>query len=807
MKKTGITALAIVIGIFIALTPAAVASAGNMDVVLVMDSSGSMKKTDPHFLRIPAAKLFISLLREGDRASVVSFSDKGYMISPLIPVADKANVSSLNRAAEKISSKGLFTNLYEAFNTGMRILSDTKAPPDREKVILIMTDGMMDTGDSAEDGRLLDLIDSELLGRMKEQNIKVYSIAFTRLSDQKLLAKISKKTGGFYNLALTDKELHLIFTSIFESLEKPDMLPMTKNAFLIDSSVKEVTIVATKGSPGTDIQLLSPDGQKYSGSRKYSGISWFESETFDMITIERPLEGRWEILMSTGEDNKAYVITDLSLKTNFNNLYSLFGQPMDINIWLEKNGETIVEPEVLGKIEFYIELTGPDGKTSRLEPFLKEAGIFERKIAPFTPGNYTMNIVAKSMTFERKKTFIFNSATVEESKEDLKEQKSEAEKAPVSEQQEVKSTEDTDISWGAVAFKFIAINLILGIGVLAYLKRDTLKKGKIGKLFKKGGDEEDENDSDEDEDYSPSDDETGDSADTEEKSETAAENVPPAEAVAVVEEKAESGGDSGEATENGDESPAEQEEEDNVKAEAQPADDSDQTDTEEVPAVKIKLDSDTHESEGDKATIDTAENEPGEDAEASAAEAEEHDLESADDTGEQEHEEKPKGTGASQAELAKLEEELLNLSQEDESDDASVHHESDPADFLDELTGKDEPEKADESSGAEPEMPKADTPEVKDESDAANDQNMVDDIFEQLSSGTTPQSGTDTDQQDEKQEAVQEIHAPDVRDADESGEKAEAPEQDEPVQTDKVNDEPEKIRADKPDDPEPAGTA
>ena len=806
MKKTGITALAIVIGIFIALIPAAVAGAGNMDVVLVMDSSGSMKKTDPHFLRIPAAKLFISLLREGDRASVVSFSDKGYMISPLIPVADKANVSSLNRAAEKISSKGLFTNLYEAFNTGMRILSDTKDPTDREKVILIMTDGMMDTGDSAEDDRLLDLIDSELLGRMKEQHIKVYSIAFTRLSDQKLLAKISKKTGGFYNLALTDKELHLIFTSIFESLEKPDMLPMTKTAFLIDASVKEVTIVATKGSPGTDIQLLSPDGQKYSGSRKYSGISWFESETFDMITIERPLEGQWEILMSTGKDNKAYVITDLSLKTNFNNLYSLFGQPMDINIWLEKNGERIVEPEVLGKIEFYIELTGPDGKTSRLEPFLKEAGIFERKIAPFTPGNYTMNIVAKSMTFERKKTFIFNSATVEESKEDLKEQKAEAEKAPVSEQLEAKPTEDSDISWGAIAFKFIVINLILGIGVLAYLKRDTLKKGKIGKLFKRGGEEE-ENDSDEDADYSPSDDETDDAADTVEKPEAAAENEPTAEAVADVEEKAESGGDSGEATEKADGSPVEQEEEDNLKAEAQPEDDSEQTDKEEVPAVKIKLDADTHETEGEKETIDKAENEAGEHAEATAAEAEEHDLESADNTDEQGHEEKPKGSGASQAELAKLEEELLNLSQEDESDEASVHHESDPADFLDELTGKEEPEKTDESSGAEPEMPKADTPKVKDESDAANDQNMVDDIFEQLSSGTTPQAGAGTDQQDEKQEAAQEIHVPDERDDDESGEKAAAPEQAEPVQTDKVDDEPEKIRADKPDDPEPAGTA
>jgi hypothetical protein len=828
MNKMKITALIILLSIIAALLPAAAVGAGDMDVVLVMDSSGSMKKTDPHFLRIPAAKLFISLLRKGDRASVVSFSDKGYVISPLIPVSDRANISRLNNAADRISSKGLFTNLYEAFNTGMRILADAKEPG-REKIILIMTDGMMDTGDTAEDGRLLDLIDSELLSRMKEQKIRVYSIAFTRLSDQKLLAKISKKTGGFYNLALTDKELHLIFTSIFESLKKPDMLPMSKNGFLVDSSVREVTIVATKGSPETEIQLLSPDGQKYSGNQKYSGIAWFASETFDMITIERPLEGRWEILMSTGKGNKAYVITDLSLKTNFNNLYSIFGQPMDINIWLEKNGEIIVEPEVLEKIEFYIELTGPDGKTSRLEPFLKEPGIFERKIAPFTPGNYTMNIVAKGKTFEREKTFVFSSATVEESKEDIKEQKVEAEKAVQPEVKDEEPPAPEEISWTAIALKFIAINLILGIGVFVYLKRSTLKKGKLGKLLFRRS--EDDEDAEEDEDYTPPDDETVDSADTEEKPEAAANKETSAEADTTVEEKMETDTVADEATEKADESPAEQEEA-NVKAEEQPGETTEQTDKEKDPPVKIKLDADTHEPEEDKENVDNVdkvEDKPVEHAEGT--EAEEHDLESADDTGEVEHEEKQGGAGASQAELAKLEEELLSLSQEGEGEDTSVHHEADPADFLDKLTGKDEPEETDESadSGAEiaetetaPEEDKSDVtpPEIQAEqaetgaepapdaegSSSANDQNVVDDLFEQLSSGAAPQATAVTDQQDDKQEPAQELQASDESSADEAVAEA-TQEQAGPAQDDQATEQPDKTRPDRPDDPEPAGAA
>ena len=105
MTKMKITSLAILLSIFAALIPAAAAGAGNMDVVLVMDSSGSMKKTDPHYLLIPAAKLFISLLREGDRASVVSFSDKGYTISPMISADEEKRVDEARIFGDNLGLK------------------------------------------------------------------------------------------------------------------------------------------------------------------------------------------------------------------------------------------------------------------------------------------------------------------------------------------------------------------------------------------------------------------------------------------------------------------------------------------------------------------------------------------------------------------------------------------------------------------------------------------------------------------------------------------------------------------------------
>ncbi len=465
----------------------------NIDVVIVMDSSGSMKKTDPQSLRIPAAKLFISLLDEKDSAGVISFSDNAYPLSYLTPVNSEENKKKLFKATDNITSDGLYTNLYNALSKGHEILSRDKKTQ-RAQILILMSDGMMDVGDPDEDRRLVDGLKNELAEKMKDNNVKVYTIAFTEQSDKQLLKKISKQTGGFFNLALSDKDFHLIFTSIFESLKTPEMLPMSKNGFLIDKSVEEVTIVVTKGSPDTKIQLDAPDGQNYSYKNTLSDIKWFVSNKFDMITVKNPVEGRWEILFSTGENNKAYVITNLKLQTNFSQLYSAFGEPFDMEVWLEKDGNPIREQEVLEKIDMYIELSSPAGKTIKLKPFKKGEGIFFRRIAPYTPGNYKLKVVAEGKTFEREKAFVFNVATAKESQEELEAKRSAKKMDELAVKKPIEDKKPDEISWGTVIIKFLLINLTLGTIFLVYLKRKKLKDVKLIFLKNKGLHKKDEQD-------------------------------------------------------------------------------------------------------------------------------------------------------------------------------------------------------------------------------------------------------------------------------------------------------------------------
>jgi hypothetical protein len=452
----------------------------NMDVVLVMDSTGSMKKTDPQFLRIPAAKLFISLLDKNDRAGVISFSDFAELLSSSVLLDSENSKNTLFQAVDKITSAGLHTNLHEALNKGIEVLGAEKRPGS-EKVIVFMSDGIMDTGDPEKDKALIEKLKSDLTKILIDNGIKVYAIAFTGQSDTQLLERVSKQTGGFYNLAMTDRDLHVVFASIFESLKAPDMLPVSGNGFLIDKSIEEVTIVTTKDSPDTTIKLSAPDGKKYSSGNKPLDTEWFASSNFDMVTMKNPLEGKWEILFSTGKNNKAYVITNLNLQTNFNELYPLFGQNLDIRVWLEKDGKTIKEKEVLEKITISLELSKPDGEMIRLQPFNKEDGIFEKSIELFKAGNYKLKIIADGKTFQREKTFAFKLSDVKESQEDIKLRKS-LKKPEV--QIPLKNNTEDEVHWGKVIAQFMIINLVVGIIVFVYLKRRSFKKiGDVKKLL------------------------------------------------------------------------------------------------------------------------------------------------------------------------------------------------------------------------------------------------------------------------------------------------------------------------------------
>ena len=400
----GLRVIALGLALLLSAGPAIAAGHG-IDAVLVIDSSGSMKFTDPMKLRVPAAKLFVSLLGAHDRVGVISFSDLGYPLIGLTAPSPARQRHLLFRAIDKVSSNGAHTNIYDALRSAQRMLVQ-EGNPGRRRYIILMSDGKMDTGHKALDAALTLRIRNQLLPQLRKQGIRVDTIAFTLNSDTKLLGRIARSTSGQFRLARTDADLHRVFTDLFESTKHPDMLVVKGGRFLVDSAVREVTIVASKSGAGVKIVLQSPRGVRYSAHRSPPSMRWFVSTLFDMITVAHPDAGRWAVLASSGGD-KAYVLTDLKLKTDSAAHDVLQGAEPVLRAWLTRAGHIITQPQVLASTRIQAVVRQPDGVSARyrLLPPLSAGGgnngIYSGQVSLWKAGLNKITLIATGKTFER----------------------------------------------------------------------------------------------------------------------------------------------------------------------------------------------------------------------------------------------------------------------------------------------------------------------------------------------------------------------------------------------------------------------
>jgi len=383
-----------------------------IDVILLMDSSGSMKRTDPRNYRKSAAKLFIALLGNNDRIGIMSFGDAARQMIPLTKNTS-ANRKKLFDAVEEITSKEFSTNIADAVQKSYDVLKGT-AP--RERMVVMMSDGRLALGSKDKDAAASTALE-QLLPALAHEGIRLNTVAFTRESDSALLADMAKKTNGLFRFARTDKDVHLMFASIFEKIKAPDRVPFAGGSFTLDSSIREATVLVTK-HPGTSLVLVDPAGKKSSSAKHSTKIAWFESPLFDMITIQEPASGAWRVKMSMDQGSTVYVLTNLNLKTSFNKDFVSKGDNVVLDAWLEKQGGIVTEKDLLGSTTFAAVVTDPDSRIVKLDLVSTASastasstnGTHSIVLPIVAVGEYSVKLIARGRTFTRERMLLFKAA-------------------------------------------------------------------------------------------------------------------------------------------------------------------------------------------------------------------------------------------------------------------------------------------------------------------------------------------------------------------------------------------------------------
>lgn len=336
------------------LLPAAQVFSSQPDVRLVVDISGSMKRTDPNNLRIPATNLLIDLLPEGSQAGIWTF---GAYVNMLVPHG-RVNENwrrNARQQATKINSVALFTDIENAIE---RAASDVgRVPAGTERHIVLLSDGLVDISEAAtatqraaENQKSRDHLLRNLVPKLADAGYVIHTLALSDEADLDLMSTMAQRTGGLHAIAYTANDLMPLLLQIMNRFVPSEEVPLLDNRFLIDPTIDEFTVLVFH-APGASATLHDPAGQQYTRDQTLPAIRWHGNQRYTMITVNKPAAGQWYIETPEHPDNRVTVISDIRFHSSGFPPTVYRGYPQPIEAWFTEEGRVIDRREFLGLLD------------------------------------------------------------------------------------------------------------------------------------------------------------------------------------------------------------------------------------------------------------------------------------------------------------------------------------------------------------------------------------------------------------------------------------------------------------------------
>lgn len=463
--RHGFRAAIVILALFnhVILAQSAMSPPAGDDMRLLIDISGSMKQNDPHNLRVEAAQLWLNVLEEGTPASVWLFAEK---TAPLIQsdAVDANWKKHATQASHKIHARGLYTDIEGAVKT---LLEPANAKGQRQAIML--SDGRVDidpdimvSADSRE--RVL----SEWLPKLKEQHIRLHTIALSDQADQALLQTLAVETGGWFERAESADQLQRLFLKLSQRAAPRDRLPLKDNRFQVDNSVKEFSVVVFKQPHAPPTRLIAPNQSII--DKPNASVAWLSASTYDLITIKQPQAGEWRIEAASDPDNQVMILTDLKLELDDWPHSIEQQQSLMLKAHLSEHGQAITREDFLHLLSMTLT---QDQQTPVVMPAAPEQpGFFTLSLSALTPGQHELTLRADGQTFQREKQLTLEviesshvpsdaehapTVATEEQHDDLPTQAEPHAEPEVHEDQ-------ITLDWTGVVGIVLAINLALGVG-------------------------------------------------------------------------------------------------------------------------------------------------------------------------------------------------------------------------------------------------------------------------------------------------------------------------------------------------------
>lgn len=383
------------------------------DMRVVIDVSGSMKKSDPANLRKPSLELLLQLLPDSSRAGVWTF---GEGVNPLVSHGE-VTADWKRKALElsgTIGSSDLYTHLGAALDEAA---FDRLQPPDRQTHILLLTDGMVDIDKNPQrNGEERQRIVDRLLPQLQQAGYTVHTIALSDHADRELLDQLAQATGGVAAVAKSADTLMKAFVRVFDQTAPAEQLPLTDNRFWVDSSIKEFTALVFRRPGSAPVRLTDPAGTIHAYSQDQqaagNGMNWHRTEQYDLITVTQPERGEWQVLADIAPESRVTIVSNLKLAVQPLPHQASAGQPLGLAFQLQERGGPLTSASFLDLLEIdgqlVQEVDGEEVERWRSplnNDYSRTSGVYRSQVEGLTEeGDYRLKVVVDGKTFQRQFT-------------------------------------------------------------------------------------------------------------------------------------------------------------------------------------------------------------------------------------------------------------------------------------------------------------------------------------------------------------------------------------------------------------------
>jgi hypothetical protein len=251
---------------------------------LILDSSGSMKESDPDGIRITASEKIIDLLNGGEDLFIIDFDDHANWLN-------KDNFKNWDKAALKSIIHGIDsdggTQIGLGLETMQTAIQSTGANNYRAGVLLL-SDGKSTLNDETR--------------WFKDNNIPIYTISYKEFADTRVLYSIADSTHGIYTQAKDESDVIRAFQKFYNDLYGYAKYTSCSKetisgdytdlcSFYVDKNSDELIGTLNWDKGQYDLQVISPGGLIYKS--KSGRGNWQEGNKYSIVRIAKPETGNW----------------------------------------------------------------------------------------------------------------------------------------------------------------------------------------------------------------------------------------------------------------------------------------------------------------------------------------------------------------------------------------------------------------------------------------------------------------------------------------------------------------------------------